>query len=71
MNGDTRKVEFPRLALKPAEAAQALGISPRKLGSITADRDSGIPSVRFGRSVLYPVAELAAWLGERSEEAGT
>jgi predicted DNA-binding transcriptional regulator AlpA len=56
--------------LKPEEAAQALGISPRKLWSITADRDSGIPCVRFGRSVLYPVAELAAWLRKRVEEGG-
>jgi excisionase family DNA binding protein len=51
-----------RLALRPVEAAEALGICERKLWEITADRTSGIPHVRFGRAVLYPVAELERWL---------
>ncbi|MDY7109449.1 MAG: helix-turn-helix domain-containing protein [Planctomycetota bacterium] len=59
----------PRLALRPAEAARALGISRRKLWSITANRTSGIPVVRFGQTVLYPVSELRTWLAQQAEGA--
>ena len=54
----------PPLALRPREAAKALGISPRLLWQLT--HDGHIPCVRVGtgkrRTVLYPVAELQAWL---------
>ena len=56
----------PTLALRPKDAAKALGIGERKLWELTADRTSGIPHVRFGRSILYPVRELADWLAERA-----
>lgn len=52
----------PRLALRPKEAAVALGISARKLWEITADRTSGIPFKRLGKAVVYPVDALRAWL---------
>jgi hypothetical protein len=55
-----------RLALRPKEAAVAIGISERKLWEITADRTSGIPHTRFGKVILYPVRELADWLTERA-----
>lgn len=52
------------LALRPREAAKALGISPRLLWQLT--KDGQIPCVRVGsgkrRTVLYPLAELQAWL---------
>jgi excisionase family DNA binding protein len=52
------------LALRPREAAKALGISPRLLWQLT--KDGHIPCVRVGtgkrRSILYPIAELQAWL---------
>lgn len=52
------------LALRPREAAKALGISARHLWQLT--RDGHIPCVRVGsgtrKTVLYPVAELQAWL---------
>ncbi len=60
----------PPLALRPKDAARALGIGERKLWEITADRTSGIPHVRFGRSILYPVRELADWLAERAAKGG-
>jgi len=54
----------PTLALRPREAAKALRISPRTLWQMT--RDGVIPSVRLGdgkrKTVLYPVADLTAWL---------
>jgi len=58
-----------RLALRPAEAAKALGISPRLLWQLT--HDGLIPSVRLGtgrrKCVLYSVAELEAWLSRQAE----
>ena len=60
----------PILALRPAEAALACGISPRKLWALTADRRSGIPHFRLGRSVRYPVRELRDWLAAQSEKGG-
>jgi predicted DNA-binding transcriptional regulator AlpA len=52
------------LALRPREAARALGISPRLLWQLT--KDGHVPCVCLGsgkrRTVLYPLAELQAWL---------
>jgi excisionase family DNA binding protein len=59
---------FQSLALRPREAAKALAISPRLLWQLT--KDGEIPCVRVGsgrrRSVLYPVAQLQAWLARRA-----
>jgi len=57
----------PRLALRPREAAIALGISERALWKLTAE--GVIPVVKIGRSKLYPVAGLRQWLAERAEAA--
>ena len=52
------------LALRPREAAKALGISPRLLWQLS--KDGHIPCVRVGngtrKTVLYSVADLEAWL---------
>ena len=59
----TQIIQSP-LALRPREAAKALGISPRLLWQLT--HDGRIPCVRVGsgkrRIVLYPTADLQAWL---------
>ena len=59
------------LALRPREAAKALGISPRLLWQLT--KDGHVPCVRVGsgkrRTVLYPVAELQAWLSQQAASA--
>jgi len=56
------------LALRPREAAKALGISPRLLWQLT--KDGRIPCVRIGgtkrRTVLYPLADLQAWLSRNA-----
>ena len=49
---------FQRLALRPKEAAEALGISERKLREILPE----LPYVRLGGAVLLPVEALRAWL---------
>ena len=59
---NSRNAEIAPLALRPPEAAKALGIGVRKLWEITADRTSGIPHVRLGKAVVYPIRELADWL---------
>jgi excisionase family DNA binding protein len=59
------------LALRPHEAAKALGISPRLLWQLT--KDGHVPCVRVGsgkrRTVLYPLAELQAWLTRQAVPA--
>jgi excisionase family DNA binding protein len=58
--------EMP-LAMRPREAAKALGISPRLLWQLT--HDGHIPCVRIGtgkrRTVLYPITDLMAWLDQQ------
>lgn len=49
------------MALRPRDAARALGISARTLWALTAPRGP-IPAVRLGRAVLYRPADLDAWL---------
>jgi hypothetical protein len=65
----THSIQSP-LALRPREAAKALGISPRTLWGLTAPRGP-IPCVRIGtgkrQSVLYPTADLQAWLTRQAE----
>lgn len=56
------------LALRPREAAKALGISERLLWSKTNCGE--IPHVRVGRSVLYPVEQLRQWLAGQAKKNG-
>jgi excisionase family DNA binding protein len=59
------------LALRPREAAKALGISARHLWQLT--KDGHIPCVRVGsgarKTVLYPVADLQTWLTRQAAQA--
>jgi len=64
-NGTGCAASFPSpLALRPREAAKALGISPRLLWQLT--KDGVIPCRRVGsgkrKTVLYSVAVLQDWL---------
>lgn len=54
-----------RLALRPKDAARALGISERLLWSKTHTGE--IPHFRIGKAILYPVAVLERWLAEKAE----
>jgi excisionase family DNA binding protein len=65
MSVDTPTDPPTALALRPRQAAAALGISERTLWAWT--KRGEIPHVRLGRMVLYPVAELRTWLSERAE----
>jgi excisionase family DNA binding protein len=55
------------LALRPRQAARALGISERLLWSMTNRGE--IPYLRIGTCVVYPIAELERWLAERVKGA--
>ncbi len=48
------------LALRPRDAARALGIGERLLWSKTIAGE--IPAARIGRAVVYPVHMLKEWL---------
>lgn len=67
----THPIPQAPLALRPREAAKALGISPRLLWQLT--HDGVIPCVRVGtgkrKSVLYPTSHLQAWLKSEAEAA--
>jgi len=56
------------LALRPRDAARMLGVSPRTLFEWT--KNGLLPHIKIGRTVLYPVAELQAWLARQSAQAG-
>jgi len=56
-----------QLAMRPRAAARALGISERLLWDWT--RSEGLPHVRIGNVVLYPVACLQSWLFDRAKAA--
>jgi len=52
------------LALRPREAARALGVCGKTLWSWT--KAGIVPHVRIGKAILYPVAELEAWLRQQA-----
>jgi len=54
-----RKFELAnRLALRPAEAAEVLGICERKLRELLPE----LPHIRVGNAVLIPTRPLEEWL---------
>ncbi len=55
---------FPRLALRPAEAAQALGISERTLRKWM--KDEGLPYFRVDGAVCIPTHPLHEWILDRT-----
>ena len=49
-----------RLMLRPAEAAEAIGVSRSKLYELLSS--GALPSVRLGSSVRVPVSALRDWI---------
>ena len=59
----------PKLALRQAEAAAALGISLRSLMAMVGADE--IPHVRLHRrSSRFPIKQLEAWLAQESQLGG-
>ncbi|HLW78185.1 MAG TPA: helix-turn-helix domain-containing protein [Terriglobia bacterium] len=56
---------LPRRYLRPPDAAEYLGVSPKFLAHARI-RGDGPPFIRAsGRLILYAVADLDQWLGAR------
>ena len=53
------------LLLTPKEASNTLGISLRKLWSMTASGE--IAHIKLGRCVRYPVCDLQRWIDDRKK----
>lgn len=51
--------------LRPREAAELLAVSERKLWAMTHEESPGLPHVKFGRSIRYPLGELLVWINTR------
>ena len=58
---------LPRLALRPKDAAHAVGISERLLWAKT--KSGEIPHCRIGTAVIYPLRLLQEYL-EKSAKGG-
>lgn len=50
------------LAMRPAVAARAIGVSERTLWSLT--KQGTVPHARLGSAVIYPTAAVLRWLEE-------
>jgi len=59
-----RVAEVPRLALRPAEAARALGIGERSLWTLAAKGE--IPFARLGGLRVFPITALQRWLEQKA-----
>ena len=62
-NADTGFMLMNRLALRPAEAARALGLSERALRQILPQ----LPHLHAGSAVLIPVDLLREWLRDQAK----
>lgn len=55
---------IPCLALRPREAAKALGVGERTLWEWTTQ--GLVPHIKIGRMLMYPVESLRQWLQEQT-----
>jgi len=55
-----------RMLLRPAEAAEAIGVSRSRMYELLASGE--LPSIHVGRTVRVPVAALQAWIAERLKQ---
>ena len=58
-----------RLLLRPAEAAEMLGVGRSKLYELIAD--GTLPTVRVGQRMRIPVGALRRWVERQVPEAGS
>ena len=58
------------LLADPKEAARMLAVSSRKLWGMTFEDEPGLPYVRCGRLVRYPVADLQRWIESQRKGGG-
>jgi hypothetical protein len=63
--GKQKHQDVSPLALRPKDAARALGISERLLWSKT--KSGHVPHVRIGRSIIYPIHLLHRYLDNQAK----
>jgi len=63
-NDDNNRTE--KLLLRPAEAAEQLGVSRTRCYQLL--KSGTIPSVKIGSSVRVPTGQLKAWIDDRVEK---
>jgi excisionase family DNA binding protein len=63
-NNDNNRTET--LLLRPAEAAEQLGVSRTRCYQLLKSRT--IPSVKIGSSVRVPTTQLKRWINDQIEE---
>jgi len=56
-----------RMAVDAVEAAKMIGVCERTIRTMTKEQQ--IPFVRVRGRVLFPIAELKAWLEDRVEKS--
>jgi hypothetical protein len=64
---NSKKAEFhlaDRLALRPREVAQALGLSERSVRQLLPE----LPHLRVGTAVVVPIEGLRSWLMEQAAQ---
>ena len=57
-----------KILLKPAEAAETLGIGRTRIYDMLASGD--LPAIRIGRSIRIPVAALQQWIERQQNDNG-
>lgn len=67
-SGSPRERSETTLALRATQAARALGISPRLLATLVAEKR--VPHVRINSVLLFPVRELQDWLTSQVSKEG-
>lgn len=63
------QLAMPCLALRPREAAQAIGVSERTLWALT--QSGKVPHAKIGRIVVYPTDQLRDWLAAQAKATAT
>lgn len=56
-----------RLLLRPAEAAELIGVSRARAYELIAQGE--IPSIKLGASIRVPMRALHAWIDQQLEKA--
>lgn len=57
-----------RIGLRPAEAAEVLGVSKSKFDELLADRTSGLPVFKIGKRNVIHARLLDEWAANRVKE---
>lgn len=60
-----------RLALTPAEAAEAIDVSMPTVYALLKRTVDPLPSFRLGRKIIVPVLSLEEWLERQTEQQKT